>query len=223
MSESHIVKIFSIKPVTHDVNQYRFEKPDGYMFNPGQATEAAIKKPGFEGERRPFTFTCLPEDPYLEFTIKSYESHNGVTRELARLKPGDELIIHDVWGAIEYKGPGYFIAGGAGITPFIAILRSLKKDNRLEDNTLFFSNKTKKDIILEDELKEMLGDRCVFVLSDEDAPGIPKSYIDEEFLRKNIDDPSKHFYVCGPPPMIEAINELLIKMGADVDNVVFEK
>src|SRR3954465_14751083 len=94
MEEKHTVKIFSIESVTHDVHQLRFEKPAGYSFNSGQATEVAIKKPGFEGERRPFTFTCLPEDPYLEFTIKSYENHHGVTEQIGKLKPGDELIIH---------------------------------------------------------------------------------------------------------------------------------
>jgi glycine betaine catabolism B len=223
MQESRVVKILSILPVTHDVNQLRLKKPEGYTFNPGQATEVAINKPGLQDERRPFTFTCLNDDPYLEFTIKSYEDHHGVTEQIAKLKPGDELIIHDVWGAIEYKGPGYFIAGGAGITPFIAILRSLKKNNRLEGNTLFFSNKAQKDIILEEELKKMLGDRCVFVLTDEGAPGYEKSYIDENFLRERVDDTSKHFYVCGPPPMIEAINSTLVHLGADVDNVIFEK
>jgi ferredoxin-NADP reductase len=52
---------------------------------------------------------------YLEFIIKIYDSNDGVTRELGKLKQGDELLIHDVWGAIEYKGEGVFIAGGAGI------------------------------------------------------------------------------------------------------------
>jgi predicted ferric reductase len=46
-----------------------------------------------------------------------------------KLKHGDELIIRDVWGAIEYKGEGVFIAGGAGVTPFIAILRQLQADD----------------------------------------------------------------------------------------------
>jgi predicted ferric reductase len=45
--------------------------------------------------------------------------------KIRKLKHGDELIIRDVWGAIEYKGE-VFIAGGAGVTPFIAILRQLQ-------------------------------------------------------------------------------------------------
>jgi predicted ferric reductase len=36
-----------------------------------------------------------------------------------------------MFGAIEYKGEGVFIAGGAGVTPFIAILRQLQADDKL--------------------------------------------------------------------------------------------
>src|SRR5688572_6994969 len=152
MAMEHIIKIKAIEQVTHDVKRFQCKKPEGYSFAPGQATEVSIKKKGWEEERRPFTFTSLNEFPDLEFTIKIYSDHPGVTNELNTLQTGDELIIGDVWGAIEYKGLGYFIAGGAGITPFIAILRQLKKENKLEGNKLFFSNKTNQDIILEKEL-----------------------------------------------------------------------
>jgi predicted ferric reductase len=60
--------------------------------------------------------------------IKIYLDHEGVTNKLGSLNAGAELILHDVFGAIQYKGPGVFIAAGAGITPFIAILRSLFKE-----------------------------------------------------------------------------------------------
>src|SRR5438309_8485684 len=137
----HVVKIISVKPLTHNVRQYQVEKPTGYQFVPGQATELSINKLHWKDERRPFSFTSLNDDPYLEFTIKSYTDHDGVTNELARLQVNDELIIRDVWGAINYQGEGYFIAGGAGVTPFIAILRQLNRENGLENNYLFFSNR----------------------------------------------------------------------------------
>lgn len=223
MSEEHIVNIRKIEQVTHDVRRYQVDKPAGYSFRPGQATEVAINKPQWKDERRPFTFTCLNEDPYLEFTIKSYHDHLGVTNELSKLKVGDQLIIHDVWGAIEYKGPGYFIAGGAGITPFIAILRRLHKDGKLKDNILFFSNKTSKDIILETELSGMLGKNAFYIITDEKNSRYHNDYINEAFFNKQNLDFNKHFYVCGPDKMIKAINEILVKQGAKPDNVVFEK
>src|ERR1043165_3397863 len=129
-----IVTIEKITQVTHNVKSFQLTKPEGYRFEPGQATEVSINKDKWKDERRPFTFTSLNAWPYLQFTIKIYDDHNGVTNQLGKLKEGDELIIRDVWGAIAYKGEGYFIAGGAGITPFIAILRQLNSDNLIKSN-----------------------------------------------------------------------------------------
>jgi ferredoxin-NADP reductase len=219
----HIVPILSITPLTHNVKQIRIQKPSGYQFIPGQATEVSINKEKWREEKRPFTFTCLEDQPYLEFVIKSYRDHPGVTNEIDKLQPGEELIIRDVWGAIHYQGEGYFIAGGAGITPFIAILRKLKKEKALGDNRLFFSNRTSKDIILKDEFSEMLGSHASFIVTDEDQGKDKSIRIDENYLTKNIRDFKKRFYICGPDAMVSQLNELLVKLGARPDLVVFEK
>jgi ferredoxin-NADP reductase len=217
------IKILSITDLTHDVKSFRCEKPKDYPFMAGQATEVSINKEGWKMENRPFSFTSLNEDPELEFTIKRYSDHEGVTNELHRLKPGDELIVRDVWGAIEYKGPGYFIAGGAGITPFIAIFRQLHKQGAIEGNTLFFSNKTDDDIILEKEFNTMLGENVVHVITDDPHSKYTRGFINEDFLRKHVKDFSRNFYLCGPPRMVEAMQEILARLGASPDAVVFEK
>ena len=116
------VKIESIDKITHDVIRIVTTKPFGYKFIPGQATDVSINKEGWEEKKKPFTFTNLPDENHLEFTIKTYPDHKGFTNQLRKLKKEDELILHEVFGAISYKGPGVFIAGGAGVTPFISIL-----------------------------------------------------------------------------------------------------
>lgn len=218
----HIVPIQSIIEVTHDVKSFRITKPDGYKFEPGQATELSINHPDWKDEKRPFTFTSLNSDPYLEFTIKGYPDHNAVTKALHQLKEGDELILRDVWGAIEYKGPGYFLAGGAGITPFLAILRKLYKDGALADNIVFFSNKTVNDIIYEAELKKMLGNNIHFMVTRQPQEGYLNERIDAAFLKKHITDFSKHFYICGPDAMVAELAGALQDAGAQADAVVFE-
>ena len=222
-SMEHIVKILTIENVTHDVKRFRCEKPDGYHFVAGQATEVSINKDGWREEKRPFTFTSLDESPDLEFVIKIYSDHTGVTNELNSLKPGDGLIVRDVWGTIEYKQPGYFIAGGAGITPFIAIIRSLHKKGKLDGNKLFFSNKTARDIILQEEFTSMLHGNAIYTITDEPSNIYLNGFINEQFLRSHVDDFGKNFYLCGPPKMIEAMQEVLGKLGASPEAVVFEK
>ena len=220
--ESHILKIKSIGKVTHDVVRIVLPKPDNYNFVPGQATEVAINKEKWKEERRPFTFTCLPTDDYLEFTIKTYPVRKGVTNELLSLVPGDELILHDVWGAISYKGEGLFIAGGAGITPFLSIFRYLNSTNQVGNNKLIFANKTKADIIHEDEFKKMLGDRFVNILSDETVGGYAHGFITEDFIKKNLPTAGGKFYLCGPPPMMDAIQKIFSNLGVGEDSVVVE-
>ena len=212
--EEHIVKILETETVTHDVKHYRVEKPEGYKFEPGQATEVAINLPRWKEERRPFTFTSLNEWDHLEFTIKSYRDHDGVTNHLDHLKPGDELILHDVWGAIHYKGEGIFIAGGAGITPFIAIFRQLEKDGKIGNNQLIFSNKTKEDIIMEDEFRKMLGKNFINTLSHEQTNGYDYGQIDAKYLKGKISDFKKQFYICGPDPMVKSMQDILKQLGA---------
>ena len=220
---NHIVKIISVENVTHDVKRFTIQKPHQYKFKPGQATEVSINTSALKNEKRPFTFTSLNDNNHLEFTIKIYENHNGITKELGKLKHGDELIIRDVWGAIEYKGEGVFIAGGAGITPFIAILRQLNSENKIANNMLIFTNKTERDIILEKELDEILGDNFINTLTDEKKGGYENGKIDTDFLKEKIDNFSQHFYVCGPPRFVEAISKALDSLGAKTDAIVFEK
>lgn len=219
----HTLKVLSTAGVTHDVRRIRLEKPEGFEFVPGQAVDVALNRSGWTEEKRPFTFTCLNGDPYLEFTIKCYMDHDGVTRQIASLAAGDELIISDPWGAISYQGTGYFIAGGAGITPFMAILRQLHQEGRLKGNKLFFSNKTAQDIIYEGELEAMLGDDAVFIVTQEKDGPYPHDFIDDRFLDTHIADFKKPIYICGPDPMVEHLSSVAIKKGADPHAVVFEK
>src|ERR1700744_3155919 len=97
------VRILSTRWVTHNVRQFMLDKPKGYSFIPGQATEITLPADKWKDERRPFTFTGLNEWDHLEFTIKIYPERHGVTEQLGLLETGDEIVLHDVWGAIQYK------------------------------------------------------------------------------------------------------------------------
>jgi ferredoxin-NADP reductase len=220
--EKHIVKVLKTEMVTHNVKRFTIEKPAGYTFTPGQATDVSINKPGLEDELRPFTFTCLDDADYLEFTIKIYTDHDGVTSKLLNVNAGDELIIHEVFGAIHYQGPGLFIAGGAGLTPFIAILRKLKQQNQLTGQVLLFANRTEDDIIIKDELDDMLGENHIDVLS-EPAAGKPGRHIDTEMLKQYIIPAIKYYYVCGPDEFTAAMVDDLQKLGIAKDRIVIEE
>ncbi|HCN84084.1 MAG TPA: flavodoxin reductase, partial [Sphingobacteriaceae bacterium] len=183
--DRHIVKVLRTDFLTHNVKRFVLEKPSGYIFISGQASDVSINRKGLEDELRPFTFTSINGSEHLEFCIKIYTGHDGVTEKLLEVNEGDELILHEVFGTITYHGPGLFIAGGAGITPFISIFRQLKEDNKLNGNTLLFANRTSNDIILKDELIAMLGENYINVVEDHGF-GISKRIIDNKLLKKYI-------------------------------------
>lgn len=216
------VKVLSIEHLTHDVLRIVAEKPDALNYQPGQAVDVSINKTGWEDELRPFTFTSLPEDDFIEFTIKTYPSHNGVTAELLNLNKGDELLIGEVFGDIAYKGEGIFLAGGAGVTPFIAIFKQLEKENKIGNNKLIFANKTKGDIILEDKFNQLLGNHFVNVLSEETKSGYEHGYISEELIKKNSGQHTQYYYLCGPEPMMEAVAKQLNDLGVSDNSIVQE-
>jgi len=217
------VAILDTIPVTHTVRHYRVERPKGFSFVPGQASKLSIDKDDWREQKRPFTFTCLPDADQLEFTIKSYFDHSGVTNELWSLGAGDRLILREPWGTIQYRGPGTFIAGGAGVTPFIAILRHLNATGKIAGNRLIVSNRTEKDIILRDEFEAMAGLEVLWTLTGDSKSALLQERIDADFLKKHVEDFEQNFYLCGPDPMVEELRGLLEAEGADVANVTWEK
>ena len=209
------VKIISKKKSTHDVVQIKTDKPKNLSFHSGQAVDVSLNKPDWEKELRPFTFTSLPSDDYLEFFIKIYPEHNGVTKQIDKLNQGDMLSIGEVFGDIEYKGEGIFIAGGAGITPFISIFKKLEKENKLGNNKLIFANKTKEDIIEQTYFNNLLGKNFVNVLSKEKVAGFENGYITKELIESQIQNKNTQFYLCGPPPMMDAVLKQLKDLDID--------
>ncbi len=207
--------------VTHDVKRFILKKPPGFTFVPGQSGNFSIHAPGWEDKIRPFSFTNLPEDKHIELMIKIYRNKNGVTRELERTNAGSELILHSVFGTIEYKQRGVFIAAGSGITPFLSIFRNLFKKGKIHHNQLIYSNKTLKDVIQAEELKRMLGKNFIETFTRENVIGFIDRRIDRDFLIEHISNYKQHFYVCGPENFVNDLVAMLKDLGASTEFIIF--
>ena len=218
----HKLKILKTEFVTHDTKLFQVQKPKNYSFIPGQATDLAINLPNYKDKKCPFTFSSLNSDNYLEFIIKIYKERNGLTKKLLDIKKGDELIIEEPSGTIQYQGSGIFIAGGAGITPFIAILRQLKNQNNLDNHALLFSNKTEEDIILKDEFDNMKELKKIYTLTKEQNEKYEQGRINESFLRKHIKNFKQNFYICGPVTLVGELAYILQKLGVNPESIVVE-
>lgn len=219
---THELTLRSKEQLTPDTYRYVFEKPANLDFKPGQATELTLLKDGWRDEGRPFTFTSLPADGALEFVIKSYPERDGVTKELAKMEPGDKVEIEPAFGAISDHGPGVFIAAGAGITPFIPILEKHDAEGHM-DCTLIFTSETEKDIILRKKWEKMDGLTTVFTVTDQDSGDVEEQMIDKAFLKEHLTRFDQTFYICGPEAFVSDVRDALKELGADADKIITEE
>ena len=215
----HKVKILKKTRLTHDVIQYKLEKPKDFTYSEGQAIEASLAKPEFKEDWHPFTFTSLKNEDFLELTIKIYPGDEGLTLALSGLEEDDELLITDPFDTFKNKGAGVFIAGGTGVTPFLALLRRLYADGKIDRSKLLFANKTENDIFLYDEFSKILGNNFINILSREKKQPYFHGHIDINFLKQHVSDFEQPFYICGPNGFADDISKYLTELGVGDDLV----
>lgn len=106
------------------------------------------------------------------------------------------------------------IAGGSGITPMLQVIHEITKNpNDKTEVTLVFGNLTSADILLKDRIDEIAKKHKnvkVHYIIDKPEPNWngPVGYITDDFAKKVLPPPSNDtlIFVCGPPPMMEAIS-----------------
>ena len=207
----HKIRLLSKKRLNHDVSLFKFEKPLNFKFVPGHSIMASINKPSLIKAQIPLSFISENENPFIEFIIKNYPGK--LTEQFHNLKIQDEIIMHSPFGSIRYTKPGVFIAGGIGIAPFMAIFRQLKKEEKLKGNKLIYSNKEKRDILFEEELKRLLGkENCIFTLTRENKSNYYDGRVNEEFLKKTIKNINQDFYVLGSEEFVKDVKESINKL-----------
>ena len=218
---THTLILHSRAPVTHDTYRLSFDRPKGFSFEPGQATELTLDEDGWREEGRPFTMVSPPDAEHVDFVIKSYPDHDGVTEKIPFLAPGDRVTAVDPFGAITDRGPGVFLAAGAGITPFIAILEKHDREGVTGDH-LIFSNKTDRDIIMESTWDALPGVTPSYIVTDQADTMHRKGKLDQTMLQSLIGDLDKTFYICGPGGFVDAMRDGLTALGVSKDKLVIE-
>ncbi len=215
------VTVLSVSGAARNVKSFVMTRPRGYGFVSGQYCMVSLLRPA---EVRPFTFTSTPNDDYLELTVKLA---GAFTKRMFAKQPGEKLYISQPHGvALSYdpdaKRTG-FVAGGSGITPFISIIRHVCRSGLPGEMTLFYSNKTRQDIIFYNELMKNSRVRKVFALTEEKAAGFLHGHIGRETILHHVRDPaSVAWYVCGPPKMNSSVKGILIEIGVNEADIRIE-
>jgi len=167
----------------------------------------------------------VPKDNLIRVTIKNV---GDFTSEIATLKTGTPILLDGPLGTFTSKqatkNKYLFIAGGVGITPIRALIEELAPQKK--DIVLLYSSKT-QDIILKKELDGLAKQYrfpIYYVVTEDPSYKGEKGRIDQERIKRLAPDFLKRdMYLCGPPPMMEALITQLQELGVTHASMHYER
>ncbi|MEZ4600714.1 MAG: ferric reductase-like transmembrane domain-containing protein [Syntrophotaleaceae bacterium] len=203
----------------------------GIQFLPGQFAWLKLGPSPFTLEEHPFSFSSSDKcrSP-IEFGIKALGDFTSTIKDV---KPGTRAYLDGPHGAFcidRYPAVGYvLIAGGVGITPMMSFLHSMADRRDPRPVVLFYADREWKDIAFREtieQLKQKLDLKVVYVLEKppENWQG-ESGFIDEKIFQKHLPKELIHrnFFICGPPPMMDAVHALLTERGVPNADIQLER
>jgi ring-1,2-phenylacetyl-CoA epoxidase subunit PaaE len=239
----HKLRVAEVKRETPDAVSVRFELPEElretFKFRAGQHLTLR-REIGGEEVRRNYSVCVAPHEGVLKVGVKKIAGGVFSGWVNSELKAGDVVDVMAPHGSFcwtfapearrEYAG----FAGGSGITPVLSLLRaalSLEPNSRF---TLIYGNRTSLGVMFLEEiaaLKDRYLDRLQvfhFLEDEEEEVELFNGRLDrpkvEQILSTLIDAPLVDaFFICGPGPMMDAIEETLVARGVDKAHLLIER
>lgn len=214
----------AIEALTSDITRLvlKVDTPEDFSFTPGQFVDLHV--PGEADARRSFSLANLPGDSRLELFIKRYPGGkiSGLL-ESGAIKPGDSLGFTGPYGSMKARSgetPLLMIAGGSGMAPILGLLRQLASEKTSRPVRFFYGAHTADDLFAADEIAaigEALADFTYHPLTEQR----PHEAVDA-FLAEAPDFLAADVYMCGPPPMLEAAEDVLISQHKFEEKRIFQ-
>ena len=222
-------KIKDIIPRTTDVSSYRFARPPELTYKPGQYFFIVLKQ-GDKELTHHFSFSSSPtENEFFEFTKKLTDHEYSLA--LKASKVGDWARIDAPYGQFTFEGEYpkiALLAGGIGVTPFVSICKNATDKHLNSKITLFYGCRTENDIAFRQEFENMQAEnknlKVVFTVNEassqwKGATGV----INADMIMKELPDYKENmFYLCGPPPMVAAMEKLIVSIGLQKEKLKLE-
>lgn len=195
-------------------------------FLPGQYVNISV--PG-SGTHRSYSFSSAPGESQLGFLIKKIP--DGVMSSwLARAKPGDQLTLTGPMGSFYLRdgdGPLLFLAGGTGLAPFLSMLEVLARAGSTRQIHLIYGVTRDLDLVLVDELAayadRLPGFTHATVVADAASDHPRKGWVTQHMPADMLAAGGVEVYLCGPPPMVDAVRHYLDETGVKPASFHYEK
>ncbi len=213
----------ALRPVGHQ----------GMRFQPGQFAWLTAWNSAFSDREHPFSFSSSAENPeQVEFAIKELGDFTSTIKDL---KPGQHVYLDGPYGAFSVDRQAkaqeiVLIAGGIGISPIMSTLRTLAERGDGRPLLLIYGNRTWEEVSFREELEllqEHLDLRVVHVLEKppkgwEGEVGFVTAEMLDRYLpadRRRVEA----VFVCGPPPMMNAVEAALLKLDVPLRAIHMER
>ena len=186
-------------------------------YKSGQFVFVKFKNKIVGKEPHPFSLASSSNNPLLRIIVKNLGDFTG---SLDNLRVGDKVNVEGPYGRFNYKRHGreqIWIAGGIGITPFIGMAEDLMKNKSPQSVELYYTAKTKEDLVCINELKEIESKTANFKV----IPWVSneKGYLTAKEITKGKNLNSKDFFICGPEKLKQDITSGLINLGIKKDKI----
>ncbi len=205
---------------------------EALRFRAGQFVWLKVGRALLRVADHPFSISSSPgARPRIEFLIKEA---GDFTREIAKLAPGTKVFLDGPHGNFTLEGREgrgiVLIAGGIGIAPVLSILRALADRPDPRPVVLVYGNRVFAQIVGSDELEALRAriDLTVIHVLSEPPPSWTGAVgeIKGEPLRAALPAQERGqwlYFVCGPTPMIDAVESELIELGVSLAQIVSER
>jgi benzoate/toluate 1,2-dioxygenase reductase subunit len=203
------------------------EDRESLAFLPGQYVN--IDVPG-AAEARSYSFSTSPDDKALGFLIKLTPGGVMSTWLSERAAVGEQVTFTGPNGSFflrESNRPLLLLAGGTGLAPILSILRTLRDTGSTRPVHLVYGVSTDEDLVetarleeLAQELPQLTWDYCV---SDPESSAPNKGYVTGLIRPEHLYDGDVAVYLCGPPPMVEAVRQFFAEQGVEPTGFYYEK
>lgn len=222
------VRLLGREKVATDTLAAQFEKPAGFVFQPGQALRLTTTS----GAARILSIASAPHEDDLMIVTRVRDS--DFKNALVAMSEGETVQLVGPLGSFALDGDctrsAVFLAGGIGITPFLSMIRHATHIGSKKPITLFYSNRTPADAAMLEELQSLSvanpNFQLVATMSDleeEDVWSGETGWIDLAMLKRHIPDVSKpEFYAVGPSGFVKGMTEMLQNAGVDASNLNVE-
>jgi predicted ferric reductase len=193
----------------------------GLRFEAGQFAWLTLRHSPFAMREHPFSISSCPSaSGRLEFTIKEL---GDFTRTVRDVRAGERAYVDGPYGAFtvdRYDAPGYcFIGGGIGLAPIMSMLRALAERGDRRPLVLITGNSQWERVTFREPIAELAARLTLRVVHVLESP--PSDWtgevgrIDAALLDRHLPANRRdlEYFVCGPTPMIEAVEHALRALG----------